>query len=223
MKKVIGINDWVLNKKIRNDNRHVHVSIFLKYPDIKPLLNHKPQLRRKLITQDLNKKLKKLLATNLIEDFKLIGSRNKPSGIRTKLIYSDLTKIDKLQYIQTIFVKQITRAKKNQTRKKETHYYCVKMTIALEIENQIKGNQTIEERIVLIKAKSFENAYEKIDKQRKDYSEPYLNKYGELVKWKIESLDDCYVTDIGSIKDLDSPEGVEIYSKLKTRRFKTKD
>ncbi|MHB1276808.1 MAG: DUF4288 domain-containing protein [Bacteroidia bacterium] len=93
------------------------------------------------------------------------------------------------------------------------------MTVAIEIEGRTHGLQTYEERFVLIRAKSHDDAYNKLERTRNTYSDPYLNSDGQLVRWRIESLDDCFETDIGRFKDLDDTEGTEVYSILKTRRL----
>jgi hypothetical protein len=123
-----------------------------------------------------------------------------------------------LDCIGYVSIKKIDKAKEKKAKPTQ-NFYCVKMTVAIEIEGKNKGLQTIEERFVLIKAKSFDDAYDKLEAKKGNYGEPYLNSSGELVRWKIERFDDCYITDIHNFKDLNDPDGVEVYSKLKTRRL----
>jgi hypothetical protein len=59
-----------------------------------------------------------------------------------------------------------------------------------------------------------------LEKQKERYVEPYLNSDGRFVRWRIDAFDDCYLTDILSPADSDNPEGVEVYSKLKSRKTK---
>ena len=97
-------------------------------------------------------------------------------------------------------------------------YFCIKMTVVIEVEGISTKKQEIEKRFVLIKAKSSDDAYEKLEKREDEYAAPYLNPYGRFVRWRIESYDDCFVTDIESPADLDNPAGVEVYSKLSKRK-----
>jgi len=222
MKKVLDIDEWVFTKEISDDKRLVDVSIHLKYPDTKPLIKHSPTERKDKIKQTLADNFKRLLNTKLFDNYTVIGTRTKPSGIQTKIQYSVLKKISKRDFVGNIFINNITHAKKIRPKQTANNFYCVKMTVAIEVEGRKRGLQTIEDRFVLIKANSFDDAYKKVEKHKKKYAEPYLNQYGELVRWKIESLDDCFSTDINSFDDLNNPEGVEVFSVLKKRKLTAK-
>jgi len=43
---------------------------------------------------------------------------------------------------------------------------------------------------------SQEDAYLKLEKKKDDYIQPYLNSDGRFVRWRIESFDDSYETEI---------------------------
>ena|ERR1700761_7106962 len=117
-------------------------------------------------------------------------------------------------------IKNLDAFKIEKTEGFRNKYYCVKMTVVIDVEGVTPKKQDIEERFVLIRASSFDDAYKKMENQKDDYAEPYLNSDGRLVSWRIDSFDDCYVTDITSPGDLDKPEGVEVYSKLSSRKAK---
>jgi len=59
----------------------------------------------------------------------------------------------------------------------------------------------------------------KSEKKKDDYIQPYLNSHGRFVRWRIESFDDSYETEIKNVNDLNTPDGVEVYSKLRSRRL----
>jgi hypothetical protein len=222
MKQVLGIDEWVFTKKISDDKRQVDVSIYLKYPNTKPLVKYSPDDRKDKIKQKLRDNFKRLIDTRLLDNYTVIGTRTKPSGVQTRIPYSILKKVSKLNYVGNIYINDVSHAKRITPKQAISNFYCVKMTIAIEVEGRKKGLQTFEERFILIKAKSFDEDYKKVEKQKKKYAEPYLNPYGELVRWKIESFDDCFVTDIRSSNDLNDPEGIEVYSVLKKRRLTAK-
>ena len=126
-----------------------------------------------------------------------------------------------LNFISGVHIKSIDHAILiNKVESKRDSYFCIKMTVVVEIEGLSAKKQDIEERFVLIKAKSFEEAYEKLEQKKDTYAQPYLNPNGRFVRWRIESFDDCYETDIIELEDVDSPEGVEVYSQLKSRKSK---
>lgn len=219
MKKVNNLENWVFTKDIDDYKRLVDVSIHLKHRGYKHLMGFSPKERNLKSRQENRENLKKLLDTGFFENYTLIGTKVKPYGIEVQMPYSTLGKVSRLGVVSSIFIKKMSFAKKIDPNKSIQNYYCVRMSVAIEVEGRKSGNQTIEDRFVIVKASSFENAYKKIEKTKSQYSEPYLNTYGELVRWKIESLDDCFLTEIYSKDDLDNPEGVEVYSKLGTRRF----
>jgi hypothetical protein len=222
MKNVLNIDEWTFTKKVSDEIRQADVSIQLKYPDLKPLIRYSPAERKDKIKKQFKDNFKRLLDTKLFDNYTLIGTRTKPTGIKTTVSYSTLKKIAKLEFVGNIYVNKISHAKKIKVKQSPRDFYCVKMTVAIEVEGQKKGLQTVEDRFVLIKANSFDDAYKKVEKNKKSYAEPYLNPYGELVRWKIESLDDCFSTDINSCEDLNAPEGVEVYSSLRKRKLATK-
>lgn len=93
------------------------------------------------------------------------------------------------------------------------------MTVVIEIEGFEDGLQQIEDRFVIIRAKSQEDAYLKLEKTKDDHLQPYLNSDGRFVRLRIESFDDSYETEIKNVGDLNNPDGIEVYSKFRSRRL----
>jgi hypothetical protein len=222
MKNIYSLEDWQPDKNIPNSKRFVDVDIHLKYPDQLQFKEFIPKERIKKIDGDHKTNLKKLLALNLFDNYEIIGTKKRPRGIKTRIRYNTLQKINKLDFIDSISVETLTDAVKiDNPIEQEFRYYAVKMTVVIEVEGIVQKMQSIEERIVLIKATSPKDAYDKLEKCKDDYTPPYLNSDGRFVRWRIESFDDCFDTDALTLKDLDNPNGVEVFSKLKSR--KTKD
>lgn len=219
MKKVFGLEDWELDKTVPNRNRQVDIAVDLKWLDAEQVIAYSPSRRVELRAKDLVSKFNTLVTSGLIGDYELDSPPEKPSRIKATVPYSILSRLRKLDYVEHIWIKKISDAKKIK-QKPVPKFYCVRMTVAIQIEGMKKGRQTIEDRFVLVKARSFEDAYDKIEKQKGEYESPYLNSDGALVRWKIESLDDCYETYIGDPTDLNDKEGVEVFSKLRYRQMK---
>jgi hypothetical protein len=218
--KITGLNDWTLIKHIPKNIRKVKAKINFIYPNIKSVLNLTPKERIAFIDKKHNEALKKIVNLDFFESYTVIGSTKRPTGVQVNITYSNLIKLEKLRYVKSIFIQKIEGGKQA-TYKASNNlgFYCIKMTVAVEIEGVKNGFQTYEERYVLIKASSFDNAYHKIEKSKKKYSTPYLNSDGQLVRWRIESMDDCYQTDMIKLNDLNNSEGIEVYSKLKKRKL----
>lgn len=227
MEKVYGLENWTLDKAVANNKRFVDVKINLPYPypyaDQKLLIDFKPKERIKKIDEAYRENLKILMDLKLIGDYNLIGKKKRPTGITTKIKFNDLKKLSNLGIIADIRIISIDHAVKTPKAEVLTEkYFCVKMTVVIEEEGRVYKKQKIEKRFVLIKATSFEEAYDKVEKQADDYCVPYLNIYGRFVRWRIDSYDDCFVTNIENPADLENPEGVEVFSALKSRKNKSK-
>jgi hypothetical protein len=80
------------------------------------------------------------------------------------------------------------------------------------------GKQSTEDRFVLVRASSFEDAKKRLNRQWRKYATPYLNSDGQMVSWSLDRVIDVY--DIGET-ELD-PAGTEVYSKLGQRRMRPK-
>ncbi|WP_295795455.1 DUF4288 domain-containing protein [Mucilaginibacter sp.] len=223
MKKIYGLKEWALDKSILNAKRFVDVKIVFSYPDLKQLIEFKPKERIKKIDDIFKKNLSRLIALNLFETYEVNGTKRRPRGVTAKIKFNLLNAIAKLDFVASCWIESIdyaTKIEKNEPLK--PRYFCVKMTLVIEVEGIKSRKQNIEQRFVLINATSSDDAYDKLEKQKDDYNEPYLNSDGRFVRWRIDSFDDCYETDINTPKDLDCPEGLEVYSKLKSRRLKDK-
>jgi hypothetical protein len=218
IKKVVNLKDWSFNTEFPADLRFVDVEIHLQYVDINSIRQFEPKERKRRITEDQKEKFNKLIRTKLFDNYEVIGTSKKPRGIKTQIAFSTLNEIEALNFVASIFIKKIDGARKRR-QKKELAFYCVKMTVVIEIEGFENGLQQIEDRFVIIRAKSQEDAYLKLEKMKDDYVQPYLNSDGRFVRWRIESFDDSYETEIKSVDDLYNPDGVEVYSKFRSRRL----
>ncbi|MFC0517456.1 DUF4288 domain-containing protein [Mucilaginibacter angelicae] len=223
MKEIYGLKDWVLDKKISNTKRFAVVKIVLLYPEQDLFNNLKPKERVKAINKNFRDNYEKLIALELFESFEISGPKKRPQSVIAKLKYNRLKNVAMLDYVASIWIQSIEHAEPLIREKVlPDKYFCVKMTVVIEEEGILPKKQQIEKRFVLIKAKSGDDAYEQLEKRGHEYTRPYLNPHGRFVRWRIDSYDDCYETDIESPVDLDNPVGVEVYSKLSTRKNKDK-
>jgi hypothetical protein len=215
------MDDWILDNKIPVKNTLADISISLIYPDYQQFLQLKPKERVRKIDEYLKANLDKLISFKLFDNYTTIGTKRRPTSVKTKVMLHVLSKLSELDFINVRIdaIDGATPVEKNIAP--VAGFFCVRMTIAIEIENLKTKKQDIEQRFVMLKAESFEDAYAKIERNKDDYATPYLNPDGRLVRWRVESFDDCF--DIGTIElaDFNNPEGIEVYSKLKTRKRKS--
>ena len=221
MTSLFNMDDWILDKKNPVKNTLADISINLIYPDCQQFLQFKPKERVQKIDEYFIANFDKLISFKLFDNYTMGGTKRRPTGAKIKVALPVLNKLSELDFI-TVRIDAIdgaTLIEKNIAPVER--FFCVKMTVAIEVENLKTKKQDFEQRFVMIKAESFEDVYAKIEKRKDNYAKPYLNSDGRLVRWRIESLDDCF--DIGAIEpaDLNNPEGIEVYSKLKTRKRKS--
>ena len=88
--------------------------------------------------------------------------------------------------------------------------------VAVQVEGLKKGLQTTEDRILVVKATSPEDAIERLEPEWKAYAEPYVAVGGRRVRWQLDQV----VSIFELIDQRIDPRGTEVYSKLGQRRMR---
>lgn len=150
--------------------------------------------------------------------FSLIGTKRRPRGIEIETDKQTLDLLLKLPFVDSRLSRDTRPQKRNDYN--GPSYFCSKVIFRIEIEGQTKGLQTIEDRFIIVKADNWEKAEAKIRKGFKTYEKPYINASGQLVRWKFYFIEETYNTMIDNKNDFDNPEGVEVFSQLRTKKLK---
>ena len=130
----------------------------------------------------------------------------------------DLRNLAKHPAVRSVHVAGIEGYRK-QWRKVKLGWFCVRARVAIQVESQLRGRQTIEDRFVLVRARSFADAEQRLSKKWHEYAHIYLNPSGYAVRWQIEKVTDVYnLMDDGDI----DPDGTEVYSSLSERNMRPK-
>lgn len=219
MEKIQWLDKWTFTETLPDHDRKVYATIHTVYPGYKKLIRLTPVERKRKVAEELLISFKKLINTPGIGRYKVIGTSLKPRGIKATVTLTTLKKIAREPFVEHIFVYKVQGAKKLREPAKRL-YFCIKTIFNIQIEGQVRGNQEYEERYMLIRASSIAAAQQKLKKSFREYEEPYLNYAGSLVRWKFEKFEDWFEPDIYAPGDIDRPEGIEIFSLLKTRRLK---
>ena len=119
--------------------------------------------------------------------------------------------------VQYLSIDSVVGLKKRHSRPKPA-WFCVWAIVAIQIEGQVKGNVTVEDRLVLVKARDHQDAERRLRPEWEAYGKPYLNPYGYLVRWRMIAVRDVYALYGDDIQ----PSGTEVYSRLRTERMKPK-
>ncbi|AMR27316.1 hypothetical protein A0257_09555 [Hymenobacter psoromatis] len=220
MTKISGLENWDLSA-VPLTEQVASVSVFVAYPKVsEELLALTPKGRKGLITYTMRTEIDAVLAINKLSDWQLLktgGQRGRYHGIRGQIKVADMQEVAALATVQSIQVEETNGRKKRIAKpRKKLNFYCVKMTVAIQIEGYDKGKQRYEERYVLFKGHSETEALRKAEVAALEYQHSYLNSDGLLVRWKMESLDNAYEVVLAA--GADNLEGAEVFSALKTRR-----
>ncbi|MFD1470339.1 DUF4288 domain-containing protein [Hymenobacter caeli] len=148
-----------------------------------------------------------------------LGSRIRPTGITAKLRVHQLLSLLQQPCVNDITIQSIDNLPPKATILKPL-FWSIQARFAIQIENQTTGMQKFEDRLLLIRAPTEEEAKQKLLRSFEAYAEPYLNSAGLLVRWQFEAFTDSYCLDINSSEELLSEQGVEIFSTLGNRRLR---
>ena len=174
-----------------------------------------PKERVTFIQQKFQRDLTRIEKVLAGQAFELIGTKRKPRGIKIKTNTKTLGVLKRLSFVSWTSIENKTKREK---KKNGESYFCFKVIFQIQVEGQKKGNQTIEERFLLVKSDTWDKAEQKIKLGFKEYEKPYLNPYGQMVRWTFDYIEESYHTDISDEDDFTKP--VEVFSKLKGRRLK---
>jgi hypothetical protein len=101
-------------------------------------------------------------------------------------------------------------------RRHGPRWFCVWGVVAVQIEEQVQGFITLEDRLVLVRANDPDDAQHKLQGKWSKYAEPYLNPNGYLVRWQLVNVRDVYEL----FEDTLDPRGTEVYSRLRKARLR---
>ncbi|MDD7987154.1 DUF4288 domain-containing protein [Lentisphaera marina] len=175
---------------LNNTNYELYIRAHFKYPEIDDFIKYTPEKRKKLLSKFCRNQLKEITENLDQNNYQIIGKKNDPRGIEGWFTSSDLLKLTKCS---AIFVEKIKGKKETNKQVNESPiigWFSVTALYAIQIENQEKGLQTQEERTMIVRAHDTEEAIQKVKRESKSYSEPYLNGDFKLVRWKLIEIID---------------------------------
>jgi hypothetical protein len=145
------------------------------------------------------------------------GSTRAPHGFEVTLPARAAERLARDKSYSFVYLESVQGRRKHRQRprKPRMEWYAVRGQVAVQVEGQTRGIQGVEDRIVLVKALDFDDAVLRLKREWVRYARPYLNPYGQRVRWQLEEIVDVYST---MERELD-PRGVEVYSKLTGRKM----
>ena len=128
----------------------------------------------------------------------------------------DLTAVRRIPGVMMVSILSIAGRQRRKLKQVNVLWYAVQARFAIQIEGRTRGMQSYEDRIVVVKAFSFEDAERRLRRKFRDYATPHLNPYYEMVRWNFERVLDVY-----QMNDTEfDPRGAEVFSTLRERRMR---
>jgi hypothetical protein len=187
----------------------------LRHIDEKTLFKLKPSQRIEKIKRHYELLLSRVKKKWSDGPLDIAYTRRQPRGFSASVEARRVSRLLRMPEIDNIWLDEIPGRKRVSAKPKE-RWFSVKARFAIKVEGQTTGRQSYEDRIVMVKAISFEDAEKKLQPGFKQYGTPYLNPYGYMVRWTFERVLDVY--EMGDEKI--DPQGVEVFSSLAERRMK---
>ena len=214
---VVGLGDYGLDLGQLEGvaPRRLTYSFSLKGLDVSGLASLSPKDRMAAVSEHLSQSLSAIERQFSFDSIKP-RDRKKPwisdavSDVPTFIVLS------RSRRVEYLFVNRIAGLRRHRKRAKPMSFFSVRARVAIQVEGQTSGMQDVEDRIVIVKAKSFEDAEKRLKGEWERYARPYLNPEGEMVRWQLEEIVDVY--DV--MEDTIDPKGTEVYSSFSARRMK---
>jgi hypothetical protein len=195
------------------------VRVHLAYPGYQAVIQLAPRERIRQIDAQYRKAYQRLVALIPGISFTRLGSRNRPIGLAASLPLAQLPPLAQQPFVSEVTVEAI-EGLTCQERAPEPSFWCIQARFAVQVENVTKGMQMYEDRFLVIRALTEEEAKQKLLPSFEAYAEPYLNSAGLLVRWQFETFTDSYCLDIQGVDAFLSGQGVEVFSTLNNRRLR---
>jgi hypothetical protein len=145
------------------------------------------------------------------------GARAIPMWLEGSLGGADVPTVVGEPGVRSVAVLAVAGRRRRRRAARSTPWFCVRARVAVQVEGEDRGLQTVEDRFMLVRAASAEDAERRLVPHWREYAKPYLNAKGQLVRWKFEEVTDVYEA---ALEDDESPDMAEVYSRLRGRRMR---
>ena len=229
--RLTGLERFGLNQASfrRLGHRKVQGYVYLRAYDVTPAVQRLPHSKRQpYMAARVNRWIEKLYRLYPELSFQAKGSKVSANSARrwselptTLMVQGPARKILALadaRGVGSIYVTRVAGRHRRRLTEVRSEWYCVRAFVVIRVERAKSGMQNTEDRFILIRASSFEDAKKRLRQQWREYARPYLNSEGQMVSWQLDHVVDVYQM---AETDID-PAGTEVYSKLGHRRMRPK-
>jgi hypothetical protein len=127
-----------------------------------------------------------------------------------------MPEISRVRSVSSLYVAKVPGYRRRRRTPESEWWFCVRALVAVRVEGETRGLQTVEDRFVLVMASDFDDAERRLRSMWREYAEPYLNPQGQMVSWTLDEVVDVFDT----METQLDPKGTEVYSKLRGRRLR---
>ncbi len=139
-----------------------------------------------------------------------------PVAMRVTVPARKLRSLLDLRCVGGLNILRIDGKRRRRQTRSEPAWFAVKARFVIQDEDLTQGMQDYEDRILLVQARSFQDAERKAMREFRHYGMVLLTATGHFYRWTFEAILDIYKTFIDEI----DPNGMEVYSEMKKRRIK---
>ena len=183
------------------------------------LLPLTPAARRESIRTWRKTQLARLIREERLPIHTVLRRGRDPVGISVTVTASALHRLLRSKYVGRVTIKSIQGKRRRAAARaldEATALYSVRVLFALQWEQQRYGLQLVEDRIVLMRAKSEAEVRRRADRQFTREGNPVLNSDGHFYRWAYQGI-----VDVCESSDREwSPKGTEAYYEVRNRRMK---
>lgn len=196
------------------------VRVHFAYPGYQAVIQLAPRERIRQIDAQYRQAYQRLMALLPDTSWTRLGTRNRPTGVAASLRLAQLPLLVQQSFVSEVTIEAI-EGRSCQEIAPQLSFWCIQARFAIQIENETKGMQKYEDRLLVVRALTEEEAQQKLLPNFEAYAEPYLNAAGLLVRWHFEAFTDSYCLDIQTVDAFLSEQGVEVFSTLHNRRLRS--
>lgn len=214
---VLGLDTFGLSLPAlsRLGSRKVRCAVQLAGKTAIQLWHHAPQRRDSLLRQALTQQLMRLQRDFEGMEFISRGKHEPSWTIDTCMPARRVVEVAAKSYVKNVMVDTI-EGRRPKIVRPTLGWFCVWGVVAIQVEGQSDGFLDLEDRLVIVRAYSADDAQRRLESFWDEYAEPYMNPEGALVRWQLMSVQDVYALHDSSI----SPHGTEVYSRLRKARLR---
>ncbi len=203
----------------RLGSRQLYLRVHLRTFEISPaVIQRKPEERLVFLRRRSDSWLRQLQEAAAPTKWRVAhsGGGNIPVEIAATVPARNVPKVARMAAVERVEIRSRLGLQSPRSPAHVTSWFCIRERVVVQVESQRRGFQTVEDRFVLVRARSHAAARIKAITEARQYARPYLNSDGLLVRWQLES-----VVAVGYVYDSDlSPEGSEVFSALRNRRIR---